>query len=164
MPTNDAAPLPPPPHHPHPTPMPPSSWAKRTGFKATLSGESDVTLQNSVPVPAPAPAPAKATQVDLEHAGTTAPPPTCSNRNPSNVKKRKDSSGETSAALKPNGHVRFRVEDSSLPRPPLPLPPSRNIDASREDGHYHHHSLEDEQFLPTHSHIKYQLRDRPGLG
>lgn len=158
MPTNDAAPLPPPPPAPHnlqPTPMPPSSWAKRTGFKATLSGESNVTLQNSASTFVPVP------HIDLEHAGTTQPPPTCSNHNPSNAKKRKDSSGEASAAFKPNGNVRFHVEESSLPRPTLPLPPTRNIATSRED---HHHSLEDEQFSPTHSHIKYQLRDRPGLG
>lgn len=155
-----------------PAAMPPASWAKRTGFKGRVSGES-VSGDSGQFVPNRA---AKGLEVlpDLE-AGRArqAPPPAATaplNGEPPSkdraaastpegdqpVKKRKDSDGEGGAAAKGSGAQGVNGQSKPDPAPQK----SRR----EEEGGSLPQVLEDEDFVGRRPHINYDLRDSPGLG
>ncbi|KAI3461324.1 hypothetical protein Pfo_017987 [Paulownia fortunei] len=152
--------------------MPPSSWAKRTGFRPKFSGETnagDSSQITTLPLPQP-PAQAQAkprqpdTNLDLE-AGRPRPGPT-PNGEPAvardrekekekeqtpPVRKRRDSDGGKNSG--PNGQPAagegsqraVRYEEAAT----VDVLPQMVVD--------------DDGFLARHSHMKYELRDTPGL-
>ncbi|XP_006592309.1 nucleobase-ascorbate transporter 12 isoform X2 [Glycine max] len=141
------------PSPPEPKPMPPSSWAKKTGFRPKLSGETNVT--DSGPITTPPPnvdleagrvrTPATANGVtNGDKAPVPVPPP------PAAAKKRRDSDGvPKSSVLSTNGQA------------PAAEPPPRRTARHEEvvDGL----PADDDEFVSRHSHMKYELRDSPGL-
>jgi len=148
-------------------PIPPSSWAKKTGFKPKFSGETNASNSGQINRLPPEPP-----QVDLE-AGSVRPPSNgvvqSNNVNATavpvavpvvkdqTVKKRRDSDGVPST----NGQVNpapgtgtgTGTEQATQVRRT-----SRNEEVV--DGLV----VDDEGFASRHAHMKYELRDFPGLG
>ncbi|OVA17856.1 Xanthine/uracil/vitamin C permease [Macleaya cordata] len=146
-----------------PTALPSTSWAKKTGFKPKLSGETNASDSGQIVAARPKPVDS---QVDLEAGRTRAPPatngepesdkmpaPAPSDRGPT-VKKRRESEGAPKNTVPgPNGQ-QVRVEN------PVPQPkPSREEEAVDVLPQ----SLDDDGFVNRQSHMKYELRDTPGL-
>ncbi|XP_074276031.1 nucleobase-ascorbate transporter 12 [Silene latifolia] len=150
--------------------IPPTSWAKRTGFRPKFSGETTSTSTHSGVVDIEAgrarPLPpssngggttqpsVRPTQQPCSNNGPTSATPTqqpCSNNGPTSVtpkppmKKSRDLDGETAEAMMTNGNG----EGSAARRRP-----GRSEDTVEED---------DDAILGRQSHIKYELRDTPGL-
>lgn len=154
--------------------MPPSSWAKRTGFRPKFSGETNASDSGQITTLPPPRPPAQAqpnlrphdTNLDLE-AGRPRPSPT-PNGDPAvardvekekeqtpPVRKRRDSDGGKNPG--PNAQsvagegsrkaaaAAARIEEATTNVLPQTV-------------------LDDDGFLATHSHMKYELRDSPGLG
>ncbi|XP_068662303.1 nucleobase-ascorbate transporter 12-like [Aristolochia californica] len=142
--------------------MPSSSWAKRTGFKAKLSGETNASDSGQIVVKS------KGTELQPDpEAGLALPPP--ANGEPAQgdrgasvaaadkdafLKRRRESDGggaKNAAGL--NGQIRAE----SVPQPP-PLKHTREevVDVLPQ-------SHDDDGFPIRHSHMKYELRDTPGL-
>ncbi|WOL03469.1 hypothetical protein Cni_G12189 [Canna indica] len=156
---------------PDPGPPAPLSWAKRTGFKGRVSGESDVSNSGQIALPKPK---ESGSNLDLEagpraEAATPLPPPpaaVAANGEPENragagggaaplpadqtARKRKDSNdGNKSAGAGPTGQG-LRSDQPSRQR--------------REEETATLPQIEDEQGFPSRQvHIKYELRDSPGL-
>ncbi|PKA67164.1 Nucleobase-ascorbate transporter 12 [Apostasia shenzhenica] len=153
----------------------PLSWAKRTGFKGRVSGESIVGSSGSITLPKPKETEAN---VDLE-AGRTHALPTPPQAAPAQgpipavtngeaergatpapvdlpVRHRKDSDGggdhgPKGVGLGPNGQHRSD------------LPPSRRQRREEESVALPQLQEDDDGFALRQSHIKYELRDTPGL-
>ncbi|KAK7402081.1 hypothetical protein VNO78_14060 [Psophocarpus tetragonolobus] len=154
----------PPAPSPDAKPMPPASWAKKTGFKPKFSGEANASDSIQISLqPKPKPKPKEPdTTLDLEaarprpHAPANGvahrdkvPPPPPSKDQP--VKKRKDSDGIPKSSV-PSTNGQAATAD-----PPPPRRTSRHeevVDAPPHD---------DDGFVSRHSHMKYELRDSPGL-
>ncbi|KAG6468661.1 nucleobase-ascorbate transporter 12-like [Zingiber officinale] len=152
-PATDAAQQPPPPQ---------LSWARRTGFKGTVSGESDASDSGQIALPKPTESGSK---VDLE-AGTregsstalpTPPVPSVGEQEskergaivPAPVDQSHQTARRRSAGSGPNGHV---VRFDTRPR------------ERREEEPATLPQLEEEEGLALRqSHINYELRDSPGL-
>lgn len=148
-------------------PIPPSSWAKKTGFKPKFSGETNASdsgqiiniLPHKVRQSEPQPQP----ELDLE-AGCVRPPANgvAQSNNVSipvsvpvvkeqTVKKRRDSDGVPST----NGQAN--------PAPVAEQPPQvRRV--SRQEEMVDGLVVDDEGLASRHPHMKYELRDSPGLG
>lgn len=162
---------------PEAAPMPPSSWAKRTGFRPKFSGETNATDSGQIsalPLP-PRPPPSKVdANVDLE-AGRPRPGPT-SNGEPAGVgkenrdkerkekeqvRKRRDSDGGKES----NGKAEAVVIDGEGSRRAV-RNEETTVAGGRGGGDVLHQSvLDDDGFVGNgHSNIKYELRDTPGLG
>lgn len=169
-----------PPRRPRPGPWPPApdpgpavplSWAKRTGFKGRVSGESNSS--NSLQIALPKPKELEAS-LDLESGRTqaiTLPPPPVAAATPANgesgnrergatpmpedqmARKRRDSDGGSKNGVSGlNGQVQSDA----------PLPPPRR--QRREDESVALPQLQEEEgFASRQAHIKYELRDSPGL-
>lgn len=130
---------------PESKPIPPSSWAKKTGFKPKFSGETNAgdSGQLSLPIKSREPD----VNSDLE-AGRVRASPAVANGVakvlPSKdlvVKKRRDSDGVPSVEQPVRRQARSDEAVASLPQ-----------------------TVEDDEFMSRHSHMKYELRDSPGLG
>lgn len=154
---------------PRPGPWPPiqeppsSSWAKKTGFKPKLSGETNVSDSGQIVAAKSKPLDV---QVDLE-SGRRQEAPVINGELESEkkmaapsdrdqtAKKRKDLEGAApkNTVLGPNGQ-QARVGNSvSHPKP------------SHEDiVNVLPQSIDDDGFGNRQSHMKYELRDTPGLG
>ncbi|XP_058197768.1 nucleobase-ascorbate transporter 12 [Rhododendron vialii] len=158
---------------PESTAMPPSSWAKRTGFRPKFSGEANAPDSGQIaPQPKPrdpdsnldlesglAP-PAAAANGGPEKVKTPPPPPPPS-RKPAEegqaVKKRRESNGgggggggrKSSEAPTANGQV---TGAEAPPRRPV----RNDVDGLAQ-------IVDDDGFGSRHSHMKYELRDKPGL-
>ncbi|KAA8550223.1 hypothetical protein F0562_001907 [Nyssa sinensis] len=146
--------------------MPPSSWAKRTGFRPKFSGETNVSDSGQI-VAQPKPKEPDS-QVDLELG--RARPATAVNGDvrsekllplPSEkeqtVKRRKDSDGgapKNSAAAGVNGQA-------TITEPPPP--PSRRPPRNEEVMDVLPQTVDDDGIVSRQSHMKYELRDTPGL-
>ncbi|PIN10887.1 Xanthine/uracil transporter [Handroanthus impetiginosus] len=162
--------------------MPPSSWAKRTGFRPKFSGESNATDSGQItalptptpPAPAPAPAQAQAqakprqpdANLDLE-AGRPRPGPTSNGEavvardrakekekekeQTPPVRKRRDSDGGKTPAA--NGQAAAGEGSRRA---------ARNEEAAVVDV-LPQSVMDDDGFVARHSHMKYELRDTPGL-
>ncbi|KAH7837728.1 hypothetical protein Vadar_017297 [Vaccinium darrowii] len=152
--------------------MPPSSWAKRTGFRPNISGETNAT--NSGPIasrPKPrdpdthldlesgrAPPPASANGGGVEKEKVPQPqPPVATVEKDQTVKRRRESDGggggrKSSETLTANGQV--TGADTAVPgRRPV-----------RNDADGLPQVVDDDDgFGSRHSHMKYELRDKPGL-
>ncbi|KAL5580278.1 hypothetical protein UlMin_012720 [Ulmus minor] len=145
--------------------MPPSSWAKRTGFRPKFSGETNASDSGQIALP-PRPRDPEA-QPDLE-AGrarqTTAvngqleaekvqPPPIKDQP----VKTRRDSDGglKSSGNGGANGQALPVVADPSS-RARRPVRSDEAVDVLPQ-------IVDDDGVMARHSHMKYELRDTPGL-
>ncbi|XP_057457172.1 nucleobase-ascorbate transporter 12-like [Lotus japonicus] len=138
-------------------PPPSSSWAKKTGFKPKLSGETNAGDSGQISLP---PKPDASTDLEAGRVPVPVPPPPQAVNGVGKVpplppskdqvaKKRRDSDGVPTT----NGQV--TVEQ-------LPPPPRRA--ARNEDvGGALPLSVDDDGFVSRHSHMKYELRDSPGL-
>ncbi|KAL2239351.1 UNVERIFIED_CONTAM: Nucleobase-ascorbate transporter 12 [Sesamum indicum] len=154
--------------------MPPSSWAKRTGFRPKFSGEtnaSDSGQITSLPPPQQPPqAQAKPRQLDANldlEAGRPRPSPTSNDEAvaardrekerdkekelTTPVKKRRDSDGGKNLAA--NGQPAAGEGSRRV---------ARNEEAAAVDM-LPQSVMDDDGFVARHSHMKYELRDTPGL-
>ncbi|GAB2234859.1 hypothetical protein Droror1_Dr00004126 [Drosera rotundifolia] len=139
---------------PDAAPMPPSTWAKRTGFRPKFSGETTATDSSGPIIAPPPPTSATATSlrpreggsvVDLEAGRNTGQAQQVNGRQQKEiVKKRSDSDGGG------NGNV---VEGAGR-RVADVFPRSVLDDGGDGDDAY---------VGARHSHMKYELRDTPGL-
>ncbi|WOL17744.1 nucleobase-ascorbate transporter 12-like [Canna indica] len=148
---------------PDTAPLPVLSWAKRTGFKGPVSGESITSNSGQMPLPKPD---EPGSKVDLEagnregSATVLPPPPSAASGGEQENKERTgavpapavqshQTSRKRAAGSGPNGHaVRFDTSPRQRREEgPATLP---QVD-------------EEEEFLPHQSHVKYDLRDSPGL-
>lgn len=146
-----------------PTAMPSSSWAKKTGFKPKLSGETNASDSGQIVAAKPRPPEA---QVDLESGRIREAPiingESGSDKKPApfdkyqNVNKSKDSEGVApkNTVAAPNGQ-QVRV-DNPVTQPKR----SRDEDVVAVLPQ----STDDDGFGNRQSHVKYELRDTPGLG
>ncbi|KAG5515686.1 hypothetical protein RHGRI_036661 [Rhododendron griersonianum] len=156
---------------PESTAMPPSSWAKRTGFRPKFSGEANAPDSGQI---APQPKPRDPdSNLDLESG--RAPPAAAANGGPEKektppprrkpaeegqaVKKRRESNGggggggrKSSEAPTANG----QVTGEEVPPLPLRRPVRNDVDGLPQ-------IVDDHGFGSRHSHMKYELRDKPGL-
>ncbi|CAJ1979182.1 unnamed protein product [Sphenostylis stenocarpa] len=131
---------------PEPKPVPPSSWAKKTGFRPKFSGETIATDSGPETTPLP--------NVDLESGRVQTPatangvahgdkPPVPVPPPPAVAKNRRDSDGVSKNSVpSANGQAA---------EPPPPRRTARFV------------PVEDDGFVSRHSHMKYELRDSPGL-
>ncbi|KAL7226153.1 hypothetical protein ACSBR1_021311 [Camellia fascicularis] len=152
---------------PESTALPPSSWAKRTGFRPKFSGETNATDSGQI-VPHPKPREPDS-QPDLEsgRARPVAPPPANGElegekvtaavavEKDQPVKRRRDSDGGAPKSSGPNGQATPTVEPTQ--------PPSRRPVRSEEVLDVLPQTVSDDGFASRHSHMKYELRDTPGL-
>lgn len=152
--------------------MPPSSWAKKTGFRPKFSGETNASDSGQISLPPPRPPPPRGSEPDLE-AGRVRSQPAATNgvtvpaavakaapsgdKEQTVVKRRKESDGgPKNAGNGPNGQaVAVAVEPNSQPR--RPARSEEVVDVLPNNG-------DDDGFMSRPSHIKYELRDTPGLG
>ncbi|XP_050214329.1 nucleobase-ascorbate transporter 12 [Mercurialis annua] len=167
---------------PESSPLPPSSWAKKTGFRPKFSGESNASNSGQISL-APKPRePQPVNQPDIESGRAKPINPTAtttttrtsspvavngtdgnSNNKEQPVKRRKDSDGGggSAAPKKDSGHgangqapdVAGSVDGSSR----------RGMRNSGETADVLPQSINDDGFVGRHSHMKYELRDFPGL-
>ncbi|MED6155479.1 Nucleobase-ascorbate transporter 12 [Stylosanthes scabra] len=159
------------PPSPDAKPLPPSSWAKKTGFRPKFSGETNATDSGQLGLPPRPPQPAPA-NTDLEASRPRAPangvpPPT--DKVPPAVpvpvppkdqpaKKRRDSDGGTKGSVpSTNGQAPPPATAAAA------APGDQPQHARRASRHEEVVDVEDDGFVPRHSHMKYELRDSPGL-
>ena len=144
--------------------MPPSSWAKKTGFKPKFSGEANASDSGQISLQ---PKPRELdTSVDLEAGRARAQTPANGVAHRDKVpplppfkdqvaKKRRDSDGVPKSSVpSTNGQA------TAAPAEPPPRRTARqeeSVDAVPQ-------SVDDDGFVSRHSHMKYELRDSPGLG
>ena len=147
--------------------MPPSSWAKRTGFRPKFSGETNASDSGQI-VSQPKPKD-PGTNLDLE-AGRARIGPAVNGEKASpaaavaaekerTVMKRRDSDGGGGAGANTTyGQAAAAAEPVVVP--PQSRRPSRNeemVDVLPQ-------TVDDDGFGSRHSRMKYELRDSPGLG
>lgn len=168
---------------PDAAPVQPSSWAKRTGFRPKFSGETNASDSGQISLapkprepanqldreagrarathpPAPVPAPAQAV---ANGDGERVPAAVAPANKDQAVKRRRDS--DKGLSVNGNGHGNGSgpagpTETNQQPKPqpqPQPRRAPRNEEMVVVDG------MEDDGFMSRHSHMKYQLRDTPGL-
>lgn len=166
-----------PPQRPGPWPpapessaMPPSSWAKRTGFRPKFSGETNASDSGQVvalatPTPPHKPRETDATRPDLEAGRVRAvngeregekvghPTPPQPDKNQT-VKKRRDSDGLPKSSGQ-NGQAHSGHTEHAPRRPVRSEEVVDVLPQSVDD---------DDGFVGRHTHMKYELRDTPGLG
>ncbi|GFZ07311.1 nucleobase-ascorbate transporter 12 [Actinidia rufa] len=146
-------------------PMPPSSWAKRTGFRPKFSGETNASNSDQIVVRTKPREPDS--QVDIETGRALpaaavngelecrkAPPVTPAAEKELPVKRRRDSDGGAPKSSTANGQTTVAVP---------PPPPSRRPVRREEVVDVLPQTVDDEGFLSRRSHMKYELRDTPGL-
>ncbi|MED6112116.1 Nucleobase-ascorbate transporter 12 [Stylosanthes scabra] len=159
------------PPSPDTKPLPPSSWAKKTGFRPKFSGETNATDSGQLALPPRPPQPAPA-NTDLQAArprppANGVPPPT--DKVPPVVpvpvppkdqpaKKRRDSDGGTKGSV-PSTNGQAPPPATATAAAPVDQPQH----ARRASRHEEVVDVEDDGFVPRHSHMKYELRDSPGL-
>lgn len=154
--------------------MPPSSWAKRTGFRPKFSGESNASDSGQIAAPPrqreldkqsdpeagrvqvqpkPLPAANGRAQGDKTLPAPLLPPPSDKEHS---VKKRRDSDGGAPKSSSPRAN-RWA--------PPAPTyQPSRRPVRNEEVVDVVQHSEQDDGLGGRPAHMKYELRDSPGLG
>ncbi|XP_015873187.1 nucleobase-ascorbate transporter 12 isoform X2 [Ziziphus jujuba] len=150
--------------------MPASSWAKRTGFRPKFSGETNASDSGQISLPPRQREPdaqpdleagrvRQVPAVNGEPEGEKAlpPPPQPSDKDQS-VKKRRDSDG----VPKSSGHgANGQAPASALPADPPPQ--SRRPVRNEEVVDVLPQNVDDDGLVNRHSHMKYELRDTPGL-
>ncbi|XVE79309.1 hypothetical protein DITRI_Ditri14bG0047800 [Diplodiscus trichospermus] len=158
-------------------PVPPSSWAKRTGFRPKFSGETNASDSGQIQLPPRAIE--NENHRDLE-AGRARPAlPVANGEQPvsekgpavkdqsQTVKKRREADGANKGGSgAANGHTSTNgaAETGSVPQPqPQPQHPGRRPSRNEEVVDVLPQNVDDEGFVGRHSHMKYELRDTPGL-
>lgn len=151
---------------PDSAPMPPSTWAKKTGFRPRFSGETNASDSGQIALPVRARE--RDNQPDLE-AGRVRPVPVANGEREApkiaadkeqKLKKRKDSDGGAPKESSPrqngaNGHA--LPNGAAEPAPPRRAPRSEEVvDVLPQ-------SVDDDGFVGRPSHMMYELRDTPGL-
>lgn len=161
---------------PDSAPVPPSSWAKRTGFRPKFSGETNASDSGQItltpklketetqPVteagrvritPGPTAAPASASAQPVVNGNSERVQAAPLNKDQT-VKRRRESDKGLSVNGNGNG-VAPAVQTETNQQQPRRAP--RNDDVVVVDG------MDDNSFAPRqHTHMKYELRDTPGLG
>ncbi|PSR95485.1 Nucleobase-ascorbate transporter like [Actinidia chinensis var. chinensis] len=149
---------------PESAPMPPSSWAKRTGFRPKFSDETKASNSGQIvagtkprdsdsraDLKAGRVRPAAAVNGELESGKV--PPVPASEEKELPVKRRRDSDGGAPKTSAANGQATAAV----------PPPPGRR--PVRSDGVVDvlPQTVNDDGFVSRRSHMKYELRDTPGL-
>ncbi|KAG7950616.1 hypothetical protein I3843_13G124000 [Carya illinoinensis] len=166
-----------PPQRPGPWPpapessaMPPSSWAKRTGFKPKFSGETNASDSGQVIAPPPPQKPRETdpAQPDLdmgrvravngEREGEKVVPQTLPLSQPQTdkdrtVKKRRDS----------DGPPKISGTNGQAQGGPAEQPSSRPVRSDAVVDVLPQNVDDDDGFVGRHMHMKYELRDTPGL-
>ncbi|KAJ9177981.1 hypothetical protein P3X46_009903 [Hevea brasiliensis] len=157
---------------PESSPLPPSSWAKRTGFRPKFSGETNASDSGQISLPTK-PREQPDNQPDLEDGrGRAAPTKTAITPSPAavngtetavptenkdhTVKRRRDSDGG-GAPKKESGH------GANGQGPAGPTEGTRRATRNEEVVDVLPQAVEDDGFVGRHSHMKYELRDTPGL-
>lgn len=148
--------------------MPPSSWAKRTGFRPKFSGETNASDSGQMIAPSHKPRDPDQAQPDLEAGrgralngergenGKVVPPtpPQPQTDKDRTVKKRRDSDrppkSTVSNGLDPGGATEQGSRRPARREEVVDVLP-RSVD-------------DDNGFAGRHMHMKYELRDKPGLG
>lgn len=173
---------------PSPTPesgpaMPPSSWAKRTGFRPKFSGETNATDSGPISVQPP-PQQHKPREhdanLDLESGRGARPGPTSNGElspvpeKPAQekekekvVRKRRDSDGAAAPPKKgsrPNGQAVTAAAASGEVAGGQGAGSRRGARNDEVVDMLPQTVLDDDGFISKHSHMKYELRDSPGLG
>lgn len=164
-------------------PMPPSSWAKRTGFRPKFSGETNATDSGPISVqPQPKPREPDA-NIDLE-SGRARPLPTANGEvlspvpeKPAQekdkekpVRKRRDSDGGGGGAAAPPAAAKGPRANGQAPQSgeaAATVAGAGNRRGSRSEEVVDlmpRSVVDDDGFISRHSHMKYELRDSPGLG
>lgn len=160
--------------------MPPSSWAKRTGFRPKFSGEANANDSGSILVHSqPKPKELDA-NIDLE-AGRVRPGPTANGEPASlpprttpekdkdkeqSVRKRRDSDGGGGTLAAPGTKTSGANGQAAAPAT------AATGEAGSRRGPRNEEAVDvlpqpladDDGFVSRHSHMKYELRDTPGLG
>ncbi|XP_057954909.1 nucleobase-ascorbate transporter 12 [Malania oleifera] len=145
--------------------VPPSSWAKRTGFKPKFSGEANASDSGQI-VPAPKPKEADS-QPDLEAGRARVPSAAPANGlqegekvlvpsdKDQTVKRRRDSDGGAPKGSTPGVNGQAPAAPAE-PHPRRPVRTEEVVDVLPQ-------TVVDDGFVGRHSHMKYELRDTPGL-
>ncbi|KAL2536156.1 Nucleobase-ascorbate transporter 12 [Forsythia ovata] len=147
--------------------MPPSSWAKRTGFRPKFSGETNVSNSDQIKSP-PQPKSREADMTPDLEAGrprlgpssngepTSGRPPAEKEKekNPP-VKKRRDSNGNKNSRENVQPVMAAIAEEGSRR-------PVRNLEGDAVDV-LQRTVVDDDGFVSRHTNMKYELRDTPGL-
>lgn len=156
--------------------MPPSSWAKRTGFRPKFSGETNASDSGQIggqnqPQQQPTRRRVSDPNLDLE-AGRAKPRQEKANGEP--VRKRRDSDGG-GVGKSTNGQAAGNTSTAAEP-PAAPAAVAaaaagvgaqqqvRRSCRSEEAVDVLPQIIDDDGFMSRHSHMKYELRDTPGLG
>lgn len=168
---------------PDAAPVPPSSWAKRTGFRPKFSGETNASDSGQISLPPKPREPVNQPDLEAGRARATPPPapvlapassqalangdgekvqaPVAPTNKDQTVKRRRDS--DKGLSMNGNGHGNGNgsgpagpTETNQHPQP-QPRRAPRNEEMVVVDG------MDDDGFTSRHSHMKYQLRDTPGL-
>ena len=150
---------------PDANPMPPSSWAKKTGFKPKFSGETNASDSGQISMP---PRPKEPQAQPDSKAGRVRTPTTVNGETktgkvpPSNkdqpVKRRRDSDGVPKSSVpSTNGQAPAAGPGDQQPQPRRTSRHEEVIDIVPQ-------TVDDDGFGARHSHMKYELRDSPGLG
>lgn len=161
---------------PESSPMPPSTWAKRTGFRPKFSGETNATDSGHVSLPASVRARQPESQPDLE-AGQVRirPPPVPAAANGETDKHKKEKppppppATSAAAPVKDQPVKRRRESDGVAGRSNGPDgangpgDPIRRPTRIEETVEVLPQSMDDD-LVGRNLHMKYGLRDTPGLG
>lgn len=171
---------------PDSAPEPPSSWAKRTGFRPKFSGESNVTDSGQITFAPPQPdlepgrtrntstaSTANATPATPAAAAPAVPPspagngesdrPTSAAAAASSKDQRVKRRKESDKGLNVNGNGNGNGNGSG----PAGQQPDSNQQQQRRASRNEDvvvDGMDDDGFLARTSHMKYNLRDSPGLG
>lgn len=161
--------------------MPPSSWAKRTGFRPKFSGEANANANDSGSILVPSqPKPKESdANIDLE-AGRVRPGPTANGEPASlpprptpekdkeqSVRKRRDSDGGGGGTLAAPGTKTSGANGQAAPPATAATGEAGNRRVYRNEEAVDvlpQPLADDDGFVSRHSHMKYELRDTPGLG
>ncbi|CAH9093834.1 unnamed protein product [Cuscuta epithymum] len=154
--------------------MPTSSWAKRTGFRAKFSGETNAGNSGQISLrlqdQPPAPTRMVDSNLDLEAGRTRPGPGKVNGEQPEKdqpVRKRRDSDGGgVQGSPVANGQA---VAATATVEPAKTASggqqqrqPSRRVLRNEDAVDMLPQSIDDDEFM-RHSHMKYELRDSPGL-
>ncbi|KAJ0704473.1 putative xanthine/uracil/vitamin C permease [Helianthus annuus] len=154
-------PLPPAPHSNDPPAIPPSSWAKRTGFRPRFSGETNATDSGPISNP-PAPKPAVngiAAQPDNAQVQVKGQGQGQGDKDQA-VKKRREGEGQ----LPPKPVVNRQANNAvavEAPAAPAVRPSQRGV--RNGDVENPVPRMVNDEFVSRQAHMKYELRDTPGL-
>lgn len=139
-------------------PPPSSSWAKKTGFKPKLSGETNAGDSGQISLP---PKPDASTDLEAGRVPVPVPPPPQAMNGVAKVPPLPPSKDQVAKKRRDSDGVPTTNGQATVEQPP---PPPRRAARNEDVGGALPLSVEDDGFVSRHSHMKYELRDSPGLG